>query len=188
MTITQVEIGGAWHIAAKRFSDERGWFQEWFKKSELSQVIDFDFSPLQANISHSQKGVIRGIHYSIADKGQAKLVTVMHGSIDDYVIDINPSSENFGKWTRVRLTAHEGNALLLPPHAGHAFQALEDDTTVCYLVTAEFNPEMEKGISPLCKTVNIDWAPDSPQILSPKDINAPNLQQVLLDDALPRFR
>ena len=188
MTITQLDIGEAWHISANRFSDDRGWFQEWFKQSNLNQLINFDFSPIQANISHSKKGVIRGIHYSVAERGQAKLVTVMSGSIDDYVIDINPSSKNFGKWSRVRLTAAEGNALLLPPHAGHAFQALEDNTKVCYLVTAEFNPEMEKGISPLCETINIDWAPDVPQILSQKDLNAPNLQQVLGENALPTFQ
>ena len=186
MTITRLELGGAWHIHAQRFADGRGWFQEWFKKSNLNNVIDFDFSPVQANISHSKKGVIRGIHYSSAQEGQAKLVTVMSGSIDDYVIDINPRSSNFGKWIRVKLTADNGDALLLPPHAGHAFQALEDNTVVCYLVTAEFNPTMEKAISPLCTTINIQWANDLAPILSPKDLAAPNLQQAMAEDQLPR--
>lgn len=185
MTVTQLELGGAWHIRGQRFADDRGWFQEWFKKSNLNDAIDFEFTPVQANISHSKKGVIRGIHYSLAQVGQAKLVTVMHGSIDDYVIDINPRSSTFGKWTKVKLTAENGDSLLLPPHAGHAFQALEDNTVVCYLVTAEFNPTMEKAISPLCTTININWATDLAPVLSPKDLAAPNLQQAMAENQLP---
>jgi dTDP-4-dehydrorhamnose 3,5-epimerase len=174
MNITKLDIGGAYYIEAKRHADERGWFQEWFKKSELQKFIDFDFTPVQANISHSKKGVVRGIHYSIAPEGQAKLVTVMHGAIDDYVIDINPNSPNFGKWTRIRLTSDHGNAVLLPPHVGHAFQALTDNTMVCYLVTAEYNPTAEKGITPLCKKIDIDWQSVVTPLLSPKDMEAPD--------------
>jgi dTDP-4-dehydrorhamnose 3,5-epimerase len=177
MNITKLDIGGAYYIEAKRHADERGWFQEWFKKSELQKHIDFDFTPVQANISRSAKGVVRGIHYSIAPEGQAKLVTVMSGAIDDYIIDINPNSDNFGKWTRVHLTAQDGNAVLLPPHAGHAFQALSDNTIVCYLVTAEFNPELEKGITPLCTDIGINWSPDCIPLLSDKDKSAPVLHE-----------
>ena len=185
MNITKLDIGGAYYIEAKRHADERGWFQEWFKKSELQKHIDFDFSPVQANISRSSKGVVRGIHYSIAPEGQAKLVTVMNGAIDDYVIDINPRSQNFGKWVRVHLTAQDGNAVLLPPHAGHAFQALTDNTIVCYLVTAEFNPHAEKGVTPLCPTLNIDWSSDCRAQLSEKDMAAPNLLEQRDNAQLP---
>lgn len=187
MNITKLDIGGAYYIEAKRHADERGWFQEWFKKSQLQQHIDFDFTPVQANISHSKKGVVRGIHYSIAPKGQAKLVTVVHGSIDDYVIDINPNSPQFGQWTRVRLTSQDGNALLLPPHVGHAFQALANETTVCYLVTAEFNPEMELCINPLSEAFSSIWSSSISFVMSEKDANAPSLRMQLDADLLPRF-
>jgi dTDP-4-dehydrorhamnose 3,5-epimerase len=185
MNITKLDIGGAYYIEAKRHADERGWFQEWFKKSELQKHIDFDFSPVQANISRSSKGVVRGIHYSVAPEGQAKLVTVMNGAIDDYVIDINPKSKNFGKWVRVHLTAQDGNAVLLPPHVGHAFQALTDNTIVCYLVTAEFNPAAEKGITPECPTLCIKWSTDHHTVLSEKDKAAPNLLQQRDNAQLP---
>ena len=186
MNITKLDIGGAYYIDAKRHADERGWFQEWFKKSELQRNIDFDFTPVQANISHSKKGVVRGIHYSIAPEGQAKLVTVMHGAIDDYVIDINPNSENFGKWIRVRLTSQDGDAVLLPPHVGHAFQSLSDNAMVCYLVTAEFNPATEKGITPLCSKIGIDWRPEIRPLLSVKDLEAPDTLTQERADLLPR--
>ena len=187
MKITKLDVGGGWHIEATRHADERGWFQEWFKKSDLQQHIDFDFTPLQANISHSAKGVVRGIHYSIAPQGQAKLVTVMNGSIDDYIIDINPNSDNFGKWTRIRLDAQQGNAVLLPPHAGHAFQALTDNTVVCYLVTAEFNPEAEKGITPSCAQIGLPLMKATQSLISEKDKIAPDLARQKHDLLLPYY-
>jgi dTDP-4-dehydrorhamnose 3,5-epimerase len=186
MNITKLDIGGAYYIEAKRHADERGWFQEWFKKSDLQQHIDFDFTPVQANISHSKKGVVRGIHYSIAPEGQTKLVTVMDGAIDDYIIDINPNSANFGKWTRVRLTSQDGNALLLPPHVGHAFQSLSDNTVVCYLVTAEYDPINEKGLNPNSTHLNIEWT-IAEAIISGKDQDAPDLQAALDNNHLPIF-
>jgi len=186
MNITKLDIGGAYYIEAKRHADERGWFQEWFKKSELRKHIDFDFTPVQANISHSKKGVVRGIHYSIAPAGQAKLVTVMHGAIDDYVIDINPTSEHFGKWIRVRLTSQDGNAVLLPPHAGHAFQSITDNTIVCYLVTAGFDPSVEYAIRPTCPDLGISWSDQHTLLLSEKDLNAPTLLEQRSNYLLPK--
>ena len=143
MKVEPLDISGAWLINGHRFADERGWFQEWFKYSALFDATGVQFAPVQANISRSAAGVIRGIHYSTAEHGQGKLVTVMAGEVDDYVIDLRPGSPTFGQWRRVRLSSDNGNALLLDPHLGHAFQARTDDTVVSYLVTAEFDPEAE---------------------------------------------
>lgn len=187
MKVEQLEIQGAWLIRASRFSDSRGWFQEWFRNSSLLDVTGIDYRPIQANISRSSRGTIRGIHYSLAPSGQGKLVTVMHGAINDYVIDIRPSSPTFGQWQRVSLDSENGDALLIDPHLGHAFQALEDGTIVSYLVTAEYNPEMEKGITPFCPKLAIDWEPHHPDALSPKDLDAPSLLAQQDAGLLPDF-
>jgi dTDP-4-dehydrorhamnose 3,5-epimerase len=175
MNITPLSISGAWLIEGTRFGDDRGWFQEWFKKSVVFAQTGFDFNPVQTNISKSAAGSIRGIHYSIAPQGQGKLVTVMSGAIDDFVIDVRPSSPTFGKWEKVRLDSQTGGSLLLSPNLGHAFQALENDTIVSYLVTAEFNPEAEKGITPFCPHLSIEWDPSIAPLVSQKDIDAPTL-------------
>ena len=186
MTAKELDIRGAWHIEGRRFADDRGFFQEWFKSSSLHSMTGVSFVPVQANISRSAAGVIRGIHYSIAPEGQGKLVTVMSGAIDDYVIDIRPSSPSFGQWQRVRLTSDNGDALLIDPYLGHAFQALSDDTVVSYLVTAELNPEMEKGITPFCPEVGINWALHAPDAVSPKDREANGLSAQSKAGLLPR--
>ena len=175
MKVKELEIKGAWHIEPTRHRDDRGWFQEWFKHSSLRDASGYDFAPVQANISHSARGTIRGIHYSIAPQGQAKLVTVLHGEIDDYVIDIRPSSPTYGQWERIRLSADNGCSVLLSAHLGHAFHALANNTVVNYLVTAEYNPTAEHGITPMCPHLAIDWADTGEFLLAPKDEQAPDL-------------
>lgn len=177
MNVEPLSISGAWRISGHRFTDDRGWFQEWFKHSALLEATGYDFSPVQTNISRSSANVVRGIHYSIAPNGQGKLVTVMNGEVDDYVIDLNQASVTFGQWDKVRLSSDSGDSILIAPHLGHAFQSLCDGTIVSYLVTAEFDPESEKGINPLCPTIGITWSGDIDGLVSPKDLSAPTLLQ-----------
>lgn len=185
MKLSKSRIEGAWLIDPVRHGDERGWFQEWFKKSEVEKQIGFSFEPVQINLSHSQQGVVRGIHYSIANEGQAKLVTVLAGEINDYAIDVRPGSPTFGKWERVQLSSSIGNSVLLGPNLAHAFQCVSSAATVCYAVSAEFNPEAEKAINPLCPTLNIEWNNNFAILLSPKDETAPSLDQQLEAGLLP---
>lgn len=187
MNVTELSLTGAWVIHPTRHADKRGWFQEWFKKSELHDAIGYEFSPVQANISHSKRGTIRGVHYSTAAVGQAKLVTVLSGEIDDYVIDIRPSSPTFGQWERVRLSAENGCSVLLSQHMGHAFHALTDQTVVNYLVSAEYNPTAEMGVTPFCSHLSIDWADTNGFDVAPKDADAPDLFAQRDAGNLPNF-
>lgn len=175
MRVTPLALDGAWLVEPTRHADDRGWFQEWFKRSAIQEKTGYEFEPVQSNISKSAAGVIRGIHFSTAPRGQGKLVTVMSGEIDDYVVDIDPSSSTFGKWVRERLTADNGRSMLIGPHMGHAFQALTDDTVVSYLVTAEFDPIAEQGITPFCPRIGITWNNALPAVTSYKDKSSPNL-------------
>lgn len=185
MNFQMSQITDAWLIEGARHGDDRGWFQELFKHSRILDGTGVDFRPVQINVSRSTAGVIRGIHYSIAPEGQAKYVSVMSGVIDDYIIDIRPGSPTFGTWQRVRLDSEHGTAVLLGPHLGHAFQAVSSEATVCYAVSAEFNPDAEKAINPLCPRVGITWDTGLAPILSPKDEAAPSLDDQLRDGLLP---
>ena len=185
MKLTPLGIEGAWVAESPIWSDDRGFFREWFKSADIDEATGRSFGIEQANISHSSKGTLRGIHYSIAPQGQGKLVTVMSGSIDDYVMDVRPSSPTFGNWEKVRLDSRTGGSLLLSPNLGHAFQALEKDTIVSYLVTAEFNPEAEKGITPFCPKLAIEWDSTIAPLVSQKDNDAPTLEDQLKSKNLP---
>lgn len=184
-SFTETRIKGAWKISPVRHADERGWFQELFKFSEIQNSTEFEFTPVQINVSHSVQGVIRGIHYSIAPMGQAKYVSVIDGQIDDYVIDVRPSSPTFGTWDRVRLSSESGESVLLSSNLAHAFQVLTPTATVCYAVTAEFNPIAEKAINPFCERLAIKWNDSFPALVSPKDQAAPTLNDQITNGVLP---
>ena len=142
------------------------------------------FNVSQANISISHKGVVRGIHYSLASEGQEKWITCVSGSIWDVIVDIRPSSPTFGKWVSVNLTAKSGNSILISSGLGHGFMALEDNTTVSYLLTSAYSPKDEYGIFPFDSVLGINW-PLSEPILSDKDAQAKSFNQLKNEGKLP---
>ena len=186
MEITPLEIEGAWVAESPIWSDDRGFFREWFKSESIKTVTGRDFGIEQANISLSSKGTLRGIHYSIAPRGQAKWVTCVSGAIKDVIVDIRPESPTFGKWIDVELRGDSGKAVLIGEGLGHGFIALEDNTTVAYLVSTPFSPTYEFEINPLDEKIGINWSmPIIDLKISDKDKNAPTLAERAADGRLP---
>ena len=189
MKLTRLGIEGAWLAESLVWNDDRGFFLEWFKRDEVLVKTGFDFSVKQANISLSNKGVIRGIHYSLAVGGQAKWVSCLSGSIVDVVIDIRPGSPTYKKVEYFELKAGDGKALLIGPGLGHGFIALKDKTVISYLLTTEYSPELEFGILPTDTELDIDWHLNSLDgmnpVLSEKDAGAPTLEARKLEGKLP---
>jgi dTDP-4-dehydrorhamnose 3,5-epimerase len=187
MELTPLGIEGAWLAASPVWSDDRGFFREWFKSESVKQALGRDFKVEQANISSSIKGTLRGIHYSLAEKGQAKWVTCISGSIKDVIVDIRPSSKTFGKWIEVQLSGTTGNAVLIGEGLGHGFVSLQDVSTFAYLVSSPFSPSEEFEINPLDPAIGIDWGlPLSELKISEKDKNAPTLEERKKDRKLPK--
>lgn len=188
MTALPLSIDGAWLLQSRVFADDRGTFSEWFKSSLLRDLTRVSFEPVQANVSVSNAGVIRGIHYSLAPRGQAKLVTVLRGSIMDVAIDARVGSPTFGKYESAELRAGDGQAMFLRHDMAHAFQALEDNTVVSYLVSSEYSPTDEKEISPMCSTLGIQWSKNLKAVFSEKDRVAPDIAQQSAAGLLPVFK
>jgi dTDP-4-dehydrorhamnose 3,5-epimerase len=71
---------------------------------------------------------------------------------------------------------------------GHAFLALEDDSTVMYLCSAAYAPDREHTVNPLDPTLDIAWpAVDGEPIISDRDREAPSLEQVRAAGLLPTW-
>jgi dTDP-4-dehydrorhamnose 3,5-epimerase len=186
MELTALGIEGAWVAESPVWSDERGFFREWFKAEEISKVSGRDFSVAQANVSSSARGTVRGIHYSLADVGQAKWVTCVSGLIRDVIVDIRPSSPTYGKSVVVELSGASGKAVLIGEGLGHGFVSMEDETTVAYLITSPFSPTEEFEINPLDPELGIEWGlPVGELRLSSKDAAAPSLAERLKQGKLP---
>ena len=188
MKITPLEIEGVWVAESPIWSDDRGFFREWFKSEDIKNVTGRDFGIEQANISLSSKGTLRGIHYSIAPRGQAKWVTCVSGAIKDVIVDIRPQSPTFGQWVEVELRGDSGKAVLISEGLGHGFIALEDNTAVAYLVSTPFSPGYEFEINPLDERIGINWGMQFSDLkISDKDKNAPTLAERLTEEKLPKF-
>jgi len=83
-------------IKPKVFDDDRGYFFESYSKEKfLLNGLEINF--VQDNISKSNKGTIRGLHYQIGKNAQGKLCYVLFGKVLDVAVDIRFGSPTFGQ-------------------------------------------------------------------------------------------
>lgn len=188
MQIRELSVPDSYEITPIVRSDDRGVFLEWYRFDKLSEVTGHPITLRQANTSVSKKGVVRGIHFADVPIGQAKYVTVTHGAVLDYVIDIRVGSPTFGQWDSVRLDDVDRRAIYLSEGLGHAFVALTDGAVVSYLVTDTYNPSAEHGIDPLDPQIGLVFPPEAGEpLLSPKDTDAPTLAEAAEQGLLPQW-
>jgi len=186
--ITPLSIAGAFAITNSVHGDERGEVVEWFRADHLKIATGLDFSTIQANLSVSQKGTLRGIHFADVPPGQAKYVMCPTGAIQDYVVDIRVGSPTFGRWEAVTISANDRNAILLDVGLGHAFVALQEGTTVTYLVTDYYKPQSEHAINPQDSDLGLEFPFSGQELLvSSKDREAPSFAEALSKDMLPTW-
>jgi dTDP-4-dehydrorhamnose 3,5-epimerase len=176
--LTPLSIQGAWLFESPLHIDNRGDFREWFKETFVREKLGREFHIAQSNLSRSKRGVVRGIHFSTANEGQAKWITCANGKLWDVVVDIRPNSPSFRRWEAVELRAEEGKSVLISEGLGHAFLSLEDDTVISYLLTSPYSPKDEFAINPRDEEIAIAW-PDMPLLFSEKDAAAPSLRDFL---------
>jgi dTDP-4-dehydrorhamnose 3,5-epimerase len=166
-------------VETQSFSDDRGFFLENFKISPfVSNGINTKF--IQDNFSHSIKGVLRGLHYQINPKAQAKYVTALRGEIFDVAVDIRKNSPTYGQWVGEILSDQNHKSLYIPEGFAHGFSVLSEEADVFYKVNNEYSPEHERGILWNDPEININWAIDMP-ILHDKDSKLPLLENADID-------
>ncbi len=164
-------------VIPKVFDDERGFFLESYKKSEFAKNgIDTEFN--QDNHSKSTKGVLRGLHYQIAPKAQAKLVRCPNGAIFDVAVDIRKNSPYFGRWVGEKLTAENKHMLYIPEGFAHGFVVLSETAELLYKASNEYSKEHDRGILWNDTDININWGIDFEPILSEKDKIQPRLKDI----------
>ncbi len=185
MDIEPLPIEGAFVINPRQFPDERGVFLESFRGDRLAEHLGHRPDIVQTNVSVSARGTVRGIHFADVPPGQGKYVTVLSGSLVDYVVDIRVGSPTFGRWESVTLDTVDRRAVYLSEGLGHAFCALEDGTTAMYLCTSIYNPSAEHGIHPLDPEVGLVLPAGIDPLLSPKDDAAPGLREAQANGILP---
>jgi dTDP-4-dehydrorhamnose 3,5-epimerase len=184
----ELAIPGAWELTPQVHTDSRGLFFEWFTDSAFTEMAGHRLDLQQANCSVSSAGVLRGVHFAQLPPSQAKYVTCLRGSVFDVVVDIRVGSPTFGKWDAVLLDDRARRSIYISEGLGHAFLALEDDSTVMYLCSAGYAPGREHTINALDPALDITWpAVGDTKIMSDRDRDAPTLAQVQATGLLPTW-
>lgn len=180
LKITTTDLPGVFLLEPDVFSDSRGFFLESYNQKTFAEAgLNYNF--VQDNHSLSlEAGVIRGLHYQLTPKAQAKLVRVLAGAIVDVVVDIHQNSPTFGRWIIVNLSATNKKQLLVPKGFAHGFCTLEPHTEVLYKVDEFYSPKHDRGILWKDPALGIPWPTEHP-ILSDKDLKQPVLKQAELD-------
>jgi dTDP-4-dehydrorhamnose 3,5-epimerase len=149
-------------IKFEKFSDERGYFTEPFRKSDILNFPELrslhNILVFQLNESYSKKNVFRGLHFQW-NPYMGKLVRVIRGKMIDLALDIKRGSPTYGKIIGYELSSELnskfGEWIWLPVGFAHGCIFLED-TIIEYLCSGEYSKNYESGISIFSK--NIDWS------------------------------
>lgn len=175
MKLTPTRLEGVVVIEPRRFGDARGYFMECWKASAYREA-GVPGGLVQANVSRSQHGVLRGLHYQYP-QAQGKLVSALEGAIFDVAVDIRAGSPQFGQWVGVELSAENGRQLWVPEGFAHGFCVTGEHALVHYLCSQEFAAEHDAAIAWDDPDIGIEWPPETFS-LSDKDATAPRLGQV----------
>lgn len=193
MQTREMSIEGAFELTPVQHGDDRGLFLEWFRADVLQDLTGRSLDLRQANLSVSAAGTLRGIHFADVPPGQAKFVTCTRGAFLDVVVDLRVGSPTFGHWEGVLLDDTSRRAVFVSEGLGHAVLALEDQSCLLYLCSAEYAPDREHEVHPLDPDIGIDWPTTGRDgaalevLLSAKDSGAPGLLEARDAGRLPRL-
>ena len=190
MKFENVGIDGAVVFTPSVFKDGRGKFISPLQDASLKDALGNDLFPVkQVSMSTSKRGVIRGIHFTASPGSMAKYVFCSYGRALDYLVDLRIESPTFRQVSRTELSGSNGCSLLIPPGVGHLFLALEDDTVMTYLMSAEYDAKNEKAISPFDKELDVQIPTLScDYILSDRDSRAESFGHMMEKGLLPSYK
>lgn len=171
--IKPTELAGVYLIERPCFGDERGFFRELYRKADLDARLGFEFTPVQANHSRSQKNTLRGIHIA----PWHKLVTVYRGNVQQVVVDTRPNSLTFGQHLSINLGEDVFHSVFIPAGMGNAFAVTSEVADYCYLTTDYWAPGKETYVNYADPNLNIQWQIPTPTV-SETDQKHPTLREI----------
>jgi dTDP-4-dehydrorhamnose 3,5-epimerase len=166
LNIIETRLPGVLILEPSAHGDTRGWFMETFN-ADLFRARGLPEVFLQDNLSHSARGVLRGLHYQL-ENPQGKLVQCVRGAILDVAVDIRRNSPHFGEWVSVELTEDNRRRLWIPPKFAHGFAVLSDEADVLYKCTTLWHKPSDRSLLWNDPDLAIDWSIENPS-LSDKD-------------------
>lgn len=172
MIFIETALKGAFQVDIEPHRDDRGFFARSFCQHEFG-AMGLKSSVAQCNVSFNrQKGTLRGMHFQVAPKAEAKLVRCTRGAIYDVIIDLRPESVTWCSWMAVELTEENSRMLYIPEGFAHGFQTLKENSEVFYHMFEFYSPEHARGVRWDDPAFGIAWPLAAP-LLSGKDRSYP---------------
>lgn len=168
MKATPLAIPEVVLIEPKVFGDDRGFFFESFNARAFEEATGLMRNFVQDNHSKSSKYVLRGLHYQIKQP-QGKLVRVVQGEVFDVAVDLRKSSQTFGQWVGVHLSAENKRQLWVPEGFAHGFVVVSEVAEFLYKTTDYYAHQYERCIRWDDAQLGIEWPIDTLPLLSDKD-------------------
>ena len=158
-----MEVSPEWH------RDERGAFGRIFCREEFArQGLNPDLA--QCSLSTNlRRGTVRGFHLQASPHQEAKLVQCIAGCIYDVALDLRSGSPTYGRHHAVKLSAENHQMLYIPEGCAHAFQTLEDLSSVLYYISAPYEPSSSRGVRWSDPAIGVTWPLAGDAMVSERD-------------------
>jgi dTDP-4-dehydrorhamnose 3,5-epimerase len=169
LVVTPGAVSGVHVWQHKVFEDLRG---------KLSKVYVFDseelgnteFQTFEHFFTFSKMNVFRGMHLQSGIHSSAKIVSLVHGSATDFLLDLRAGSSTFGKLQIEKMNDKTPQSVYIPKGVAHGYVSHSDNTIFSYRYEVAFCQECDSGISPRLIEAHIGTPLDS-LILSDRDVS-----------------
>jgi dTDP-4-dehydrorhamnose 3,5-epimerase len=186
--MTASRLPGVRYGTVQRHGDARGSFRELWRASAFGTLDPVDTGApasseagfVQANLSTSAAGVLRGLHYH---RRQLDYWVVVSGRAFVALVDVRPATAGRGAAVVETRELGADESVIIPAGVAHGFLALEP-LELIYLVTNEFDGSDELGFAWDDPAVGVPWppvpaTPDGRPILSDRDRSNPPLAELV---------
>ena len=188
LTRPSSRLDGVRYGAIQRHEDPRGAFRELWRASTFPSLgLEETGAPagteprfVQANLSSSAVGVLRGLHYH---KRQLDYWIVASGRAFVALVDVRPAERGDGPAVVETRELAADDWAVIPAGVAHGFLALEP-LEMLYLVTNEYDGADELGFAWDDPAVGVPWppvpgTPDGRPVLSDRDRSNPPLADLV---------
>ena len=140
MRVETTELNGVIKVTPPTiFEDFRGTYIETYNRDLYREhCVDVDFK--QDDISRSRKNVLRGIH---GDQSTWKLVSCLFGAFYLVVVNNDPSSSEYRKWTSFTLSDDNKQQVLIPPKVGNGHLVLSEEAIFHYKQNSNYDRQSQ---------------------------------------------
>ncbi len=178
MRIEALPLAGLVGIHPDVHHDPRGLVVEFYQQGRY-QAAGITPPITQINRTRSVQGVLRGLHWQ-QPPGQAKLFSVVTGTVYDVWVDLRQGSVSCAQWYGLWLDGEQGTQVYAPEGFAHGFCVTSPTADVVYALSRPYDPHTERTLRFDDPALGIPWPVQNP-VLSDRDRRGEPLKDCLKD-------